>query len=96
MMARFAPLLLLIGCSAAQAEDPQIAFRECILEQARTLDAPPNLLAARKLGENCIEHLQSLPVREKQELFRSYTCAPSEFESPCEPIIDVLHPSGSN
>ena len=92
MIIRLVPLLLLVGCGGAQAaEDPEIAFRSCVLKQARALNnsQPPKHAVAEKFAENCSARLASLPRETQQQLTAAYTCALSKDFNKCPAVFDA-------
>ncbi len=88
MIVRLALLLLLAGCGGAQAEDPEISFRSCVLKQARALnsDQPPDHAVAKKFVANCGARLASLPRESQQRLTSAYTCALSQDLNNCPAV----------
>ena len=89
-MLRLSPLLLLMGCTAAEADNPEVAFRHCVLEQARALksNASPSYATAKKFSDNCRGELKSLPISEREEIAQVHICALSGFVPPCQPVTD--------
>ena len=89
-MMRFVPLALLFGCSAAEAESPEVAFRHCFLEQARALNSKEraSYIVAEKFTRNCVSRIASLPAQEQKQVVRDYTCALSKDQTKCPQLID--------
>ena len=82
--------LMLASSGASPATNAEIAFRQCVLKQARALNSReyPSYAVAKRFAENCHGELKALPASEQRKLTREYACAVSAFRPPCPKVTD--------